>query len=91
MSENEKRLSKNGKTKGLTKDIWYRALRACPWAKDLYVIGFEILGEDASIEFGELRSTWRVMGEKELRVHVDLEDEFEDIEDGGRQKAIGDS
>lgn len=91
VSENEKQLSKNGRTKSLAKDIWYRALRACPWAKELYVVGFEILGKDADIEFEELRSTWRVMGEKELRVHVDLEDEFEDIEESERQKTIRDS
>ena len=23
------------------KEIWYRALRACPWAKELYIVGFE--------------------------------------------------
>jgi len=59
------------------KDIWYRALRACPWAKELYIIGFEKLGDLVSFE--ELKRTWRVMGEKELRVHVDLEDNFEEI------------
>jgi hypothetical protein len=89
ISQNEKQLSKNGKSKGLTKDIWYRALRACPWTKELYVLGFELLGEDAGMDFRELRSTWRVMGEKELRVHVDLEEEFEDIEESQKQKAIG--
>jgi hypothetical protein len=57
------------------KEIWHRALRACPWAKELYVIGFEKL--DGLVEFAELRRTWRVMGEKELRVHVDLEDKFD--------------
>lgn len=61
------------------KDIWYRALRACPWAKELYIVGFEEM--DDLLEFGELKRTWRVMGEKELRVHVDLMDHFEGLED----------
>jgi hypothetical protein len=59
------------------KDVWYRALKACPWVKELYVFGFERLGE--LVNFAELKRTWRVMGEKELRVHVDLEDSFEDF------------
>jgi len=59
------------------KEIWYRALRACPWAKELYLIGFEKLSR--IIDFTELRSTWKIMGEKGLRVHVDLEDQFEEV------------
>ncbi|TVY38834.1 Protein NRDE2-like protein [Lachnellula occidentalis] len=70
------------------KDIWYRALRACPWAKELYITGFEKMGDLAS--FDELKGTWRVMGEKELRVHVDLEDNFDEIQElehtGGRRR-----
>lgn len=31
------------------------------------------------VDFAEMKGTWKVMGEKELRVHVDLEDSFEDI------------
>jgi hypothetical protein len=60
------------------KDIWYRALRACPWAKELYMSGFELISEE-DIGFGELKGTWKVMGEKELRVHVDLEDRFDEL------------
>lgn len=58
--------------------MWYRGLRACPWAKELYVTGFEML-EEGEVGFEELRGTWKVMGEKELRVHVDLEEEFEEL------------
>ena len=74
--------------RGKAKDVWYRGLRACPWAKELYVLGFEILGDMKRVDgkvlgtelgFEELRGTWRVMGEKGLRVHVDLEDMFEEI------------
>ena len=31
------------------------------------------------MEFAELKSTWKVMGEKGLRVHVDLEDAFDEL------------
>ena len=59
------------------KDIWYRAIRACPWAKELYLIGFERMSN--MLPFSELKSIWRIMGEKDLRVHVDLEERFEEI------------
>jgi hypothetical protein len=59
------------------KDIWYRAIRACLWAKELYMIGFEKMSD--LLPFSELKSIWRIMGEKDLRVHVDLEERFEDI------------
>lgn len=61
------------------KDVWYRAIRACPWAKELYIFGFAELS--GMIPFEELKQTWRIMGEKGLRVHIDLEDKFEEIED----------
>lgn len=69
---------------GKGKEAWFRALRACPWSKELFVVGFEGMGGSASasgngLGFKELRSTWRVMGEKELRIHVDLEERFEEI------------
>jgi hypothetical protein len=41
------------------------------------LIGFEKMG--GILPFSELKSTWRIMGEKELRVHVDLEERFDDI------------
>ncbi|KAF8863787.1 DUF1740-domain-containing protein [Acephala macrosclerotiorum] len=86
--ENEKLLASKGKGKGMAKDTWYRALRACPWAKELYVLGLEIFGESKDVDFGELRGTWRVLGEKELRVHVDLEEEFEDIDEDAKQRVF---
>ncbi|KAH8595645.1 NRDE-2, necessary for RNA interference-domain-containing protein [Bisporella sp. PMI_857] len=70
------------------RDVWYRALRACPWAKELYIVGFENLS--GIMEFAELKGTWKVMGEKDLRVHVDLEDMFEEIgeqEEAQKRKA----
>ncbi|KAK2630270.1 hypothetical protein QTJ16_001090 [Diplocarpon rosae] len=64
--------------RALVKEVWYRALRACPWAKELFICGLERPVE--GLEWEEMHGTWRVMGEKELRVHVDLEDRFEEIE-----------
>jgi len=68
------------------KDVWYRALRACPWGKDLYILGFRSF--EPSLEFEELKGTWKVMGEKDLRVHVDLEDIFDDIVDLRKEQNI---
>ncbi|KAG9246252.1 NRDE-2, necessary for RNA interference-domain-containing protein [Calycina marina] len=59
------------------KDIWYQALKSCPWAKELYVVGFETL--QTVLSFDDLKATWKVMGEKNLRVHIDLEEIFEEI------------
>ncbi|OWO92944.1 hypothetical protein B2J93_3108 [Marssonina coronariae] len=75
--------------RALVKEVWYRALRACPWAKELYIYGLERPLE--GLEWEEMKGTWRVMGEKELRVHVDLEDRFEEIEERSKstQKRVG--
>ncbi|OJD16591.1 hypothetical protein AJ78_03231 [Emergomyces pasteurianus Ep9510] len=55
------------------REVLYRAIRACPWVKELVLLAFreqglrDLLGQD------ELRKVWNVLVEKELRVHVDLE------------------
>jgi hypothetical protein len=41
------------------------------------MIGFEKMSD--LLPFSELKSIWKIMGEKGLRVHVDLEERFEDI------------
>ncbi|CAG8960474.1 hypothetical protein HYFRA_00008193 [Hymenoscyphus fraxineus] len=69
------------------REIWHRALRACPWVKELYIVGFEEMGE--LLGFEEMKGTWRVMGEKELRVHVDLEDLFDEVEERGLEQREG--
>ncbi|KAL8707971.1 MAG: hypothetical protein Q9225_007675 [Loekoesia sp. 1 TL-2023] len=40
------------------REVFYRAVRACPWVKELYMLAFEYLGEE--------------MGEGELRIRVAL-------------------
>ncbi len=60
------------------KRVFWRGLRACPWAKDLYMLAFEHLrGENMMGEAG-LRGIYELLGEKELRVHVTLEGMLEE-------------
>ena len=52
------------------KSVFYRGMRACPWAKELYMMAFEylrtVMGET------ERRSLYELMVEKELRIHLEL-------------------
>ena len=57
------------------RDVFYRGMRACPWAKEYYILAFTHLRDVLGVE--ELRKIYEVLGEKGLRVHVDLEDVFE--------------
>lgn len=60
--------------KAKAKDVYYRALNACPWDKELAMEAFgPALLRD--MESGELRAVWNTMGAKGLRLCVDL-DEF---------------
>lgn len=72
------------------KEIFYRGMRACPWSKGLIMLAFSHLSADAvgdgprtgdGMGFEELRRVYRVLVEKELRVHVDIEDELEEVEE----------
>ncbi|MCJ1402120.1 hypothetical protein MMC11_005339 [Xylographa trunciseda] len=60
--------------------VFYRAVRACPWVKELYLLAFERFGEKASV--GELKGVYEMVVERELRVFVGLEEAFEDVERG---------
>ncbi|MCJ1435689.1 hypothetical protein MMC27_005064 [Xylographa pallens] len=61
--------------------VFYRAVRACPWAKELYLLAFERLGKEMSI--GELKGVYEMVVERELRVFVGLEEAFEEVEGRG--------
>ncbi|RMJ24171.1 hypothetical protein PHISP_04951 [Aspergillus sp. HF37] len=70
------------------KDVFYRGVRACPWSKELIMLAFTHLRADqhrdeaakgAGMGFEELRRVYNVLVEKELRVHVDIEDVLEEI------------
>jgi len=57
------------------KDIFLRGMRACPWAKDLIMMAFtelEGLGTRDKI------AIYKVLVEKELRIHVDVEQRIEE-------------
>lgn len=53
------------------KSVFYRGMKACPWAKEMYMMAFEylrsVMGET------ELRGLYELMVEKELRIHLGLE------------------
>lgn len=68
------------------KDVFYRGLRAAPWAKQLAMFAFTHLRD--AMTFEELKNVYRVLGEKELRIHVDLDERLEDLEDEMRVKRL---
>lgn len=57
------------------KAVWWRGARACPWVKGLWMMAFGELRQGMRDQ--ELRDIWEMMGDKELRLHVDLEAELE--------------
>ena len=60
------------------KAVWWRAVRACPGVKALWMMAFEELRAVMGRE--ELVGVWEMMNEKELRMHVDLEEIMERVE-----------
>ena len=57
--------------------MWYRAIRACPGIKELYLLAFEYLKEVMWLQ--ELKGVYNFMVERELRIHASLEDIFDEI------------
>lgn len=55
------------------KEVFYRALRHCPWSKDVMMEAYGTLVR--IMESEELKSIFAMMTSKGLRVHIDL-DEF---------------
>jgi hypothetical protein len=55
------------------KRLFYRGIRECPWAKDLYLIPFIYLRKEFSIE--ELNDIVQLMEEKEIRQRSNPEEE----------------
>ncbi|KAL4867918.1 hypothetical protein BDV12DRAFT_197778 [Aspergillus spectabilis] len=84
-------LSRNEITRA--KSVFYRAMCACPWSKDILMLAFSHLREDIICEkqqhqqgtkgegmnFHELRHVYNVLVEKELRIHIDIERELDDL------------
>ncbi|KAG5927577.1 hypothetical protein E4U42_002084 [Claviceps africana] len=57
------------------KDVFYRALRHCPWSKEVMMEAFGTLIHDMTSD--ELQSVYETMASKGLRVHLDLEEYVE--------------
>lgn len=62
------------------KRVFWRGLRTCPWAKDLYMLAFEHLQGPKGLGEADLRGIYELLGENELRVHAGLEDIFEGLD-----------
>jgi hypothetical protein len=62
-------------------DVFYRAIRHCPWSKELLMEAFMTLVKD--MEASELRAVFNTISSKGLRMHVDL-DEFLEARRRGR-------
>ncbi|KAH7360719.1 NRDE-2, necessary for RNA interference-domain-containing protein [Rhexocercosporidium sp. MPI-PUGE-AT-0058] len=60
----------SGEMRRRAKDVWFRGLRACPWAKELYVLGFQELGgggegeEGLGVSYEELRGRGGLWGRR---------------------------
>jgi Tfp pilus assembly protein PilF len=54
------------------KEVFYRALRHCPWSKEVMLEAFATLAGDLGSD--ELKAVFNTMTSKGLRIHVDLED-----------------
>ncbi|KAK6524879.1 hypothetical protein TWF281_011780 [Arthrobotrys megalospora] len=72
---------------GRAKDVFFRAIRACPWSKDIILSGFRLLR--SVFDFGEMRKVYGVMQEKELRVHVDIEELLEECDKDAMMNGAG--
>ncbi|KAF4511396.1 hypothetical protein G6O67_003201 [Ophiocordyceps sinensis] len=63
------------------KEVFYRALAHCPWSKEVMMEAFETLV--GGLESDELRSVYKAMTSKGLRIHVDLDEYLESTSKGG--------
>ncbi|QGI62468.1 uncharacterized protein FFB20_06517 [Fusarium fujikuroi] len=64
------------------KDTLFRALRHCPWSKDVMMEAFLTLNRQ--MDSSELKGIFETMTSKGLRIHVDLEDFLDKREDAMR-------
>lgn len=67
--------------------VFYRAIQACPWSKELVMLAFEHLRDDLpslprswveqrGMKFGDLCQVYHVLREKHMRIHLDIADEL---------------
>lgn len=64
--------------RAVAKQVYFRGLLHLPYSKAYIMLAFEhLLGE---LDFEQLRSVYNTMQEKELRVHVEVEDELDEMQ-----------
>ncbi|KAK5696933.1 hypothetical protein LTR17_024163 [Elasticomyces elasticus] len=56
------------------KQVFLDGLRTLPWCKAWVVLGLQVMAEAGSMTNGELRQVYDVLGERELRVRMSVED-----------------
>ncbi|KAK2757596.1 hypothetical protein FQN54_004565 [Arachnomyces sp. PD_36] len=75
----------------LARQAFYRGVRACPWAKALVMVAFTHLRQARMMNFEELRKVYNILVEKELRIHVDIEEILEDYDAAIEEGTAGES
>jgi tetratricopeptide (TPR) repeat protein len=62
------------------KRVYYRALRACPWSKDMLMLAFngKLWSGKEFDDWWELKKVYNVLIDKELRLHVEIDDKLFD-------------
>ena len=63
------------------KNVFWRAIKACPWVKEVYMLAFVHLSGEGGFSGDELRSIYELMTEKELRIHVKLDDILDEMDE----------
>ncbi|KAI2795238.1 hypothetical protein POX_a01843 [Penicillium oxalicum] len=68
------------------KDVLYRAIRACPWSKELVLLGMERLGNTSvsnadSLHFNDMRELYNLLVEKQLRIRNDISADLAEWDD----------
>ncbi|KAI9814175.1 MAG: hypothetical protein M1827_003341 [Pycnora praestabilis] len=69
------------------KEVFHRGMRHLPWHKPYLLLPFTTPALGLMFSFEELRGLYNILGEKELRVHVDLEEVFDRLDNEDRPKA----
>lgn len=70
--------------RGKAAEVFYRAVGACPWSKDVAMEAFSTLARE--MDSGDLRGVYGAMVAKGLRIHVDLEDFSKDWARASKRK-----
>lgn len=70
--------------RGKAVEVFYRAVGACPWSKDVAMEAFGTLVRD--MDSGDLRGVYAAMVAKGLRIHIDLEDFSKDWARASKRK-----